>query len=234
MADVFLSVVLPCHNQADHIADVLRGYRAPMQAIGRPYELIVVPNACTDHTEAEVAAVAHEDAAVRVVASRQGGWGLAVRLGLDAADGEVVCYTNTARTLPKNIPPLLDMYLRHAPCVAKVRREKRQAPARAIGSWLYNLEARLLFGSRTTDVNGTPKILSRALYRDLKLRSDGDLIDLELIAKVTRREIPVLEVPVEGFQRHGGRTTTNLASAWKMYTGAIRLQRELSNGQVGP
>ena len=234
MAEVFFSVVLPCHNQADHIADVLRGYRAPMDAIGRPYELIVVPNACADHTETEVAAVALEDAAVRMVSSRRGGWGLAVRLGLEAACGEVLCYTNTARTLPTNIPPLLDVYLRHAPCVAKVRREKRQAPVRAVGSWLYNLEARLLFGSSTTDINGTPKILSRALYRDLNLRSEGDLIDLELIAKVTRRGISVLEVPVEGFQRHGGRSTTNLASAWKMYTGAVRLRRELANGRVGP
>lgn len=234
MPEVFLSVVLPCHNQADHIAEVLRGYREPLASLGRPYELVVVPNACSDETEALVTAIAREDRALRVVSSVRGGWGLAVRLGLDAAMGEVLCYTNSARTLPENIPPLLDTYLRHAPCVAKVRREKRQAPVRAIGSWVYNLEARLLFGARTTDINGTPKILSRDLYRRLDLRSDGDLLDLELIAKVTRRGIPVVEVPVEGFLRHGGRSTTTLGSAWRMYTGAVRLRRHLTAGQTAP
>ena len=36
----------------------------------------------------------------------------------------------------------------------KVRRVKRGAPIREVGSWLYNLEARLLFGVRAADVKG--------------------------------------------------------------------------------
>jgi len=33
-----VSVVLPCRNQADHIAQVLRRYLAPLDALGLPFE----------------------------------------------------------------------------------------------------------------------------------------------------------------------------------------------------
>ena len=143
--------------------------------------------------------------------------------GLAAARGSVLCYTNSARTDPAHIPALLHVYEAHAPCVAKVRRVERAAPLRNAGSWLYNLEGRVLFGVRAGDVNGTPKILSRDLYAALDLRSPDDLLDLELMAKVTRRGIRVVELPVKGFRRHGGRSSTSLRSAWRMYLGALKL-----------
>jgi Glycosyl transferase family 2 len=221
-----LSVVLPCRNQADHIERVLSAYAPPLASCD--YELVVVPNACTDGTPEIVHRLATSDARIRVVESANGGWGLSVLAGLSAARGRVLCYTNSARTDPAQIPTLLGLYQAHAPCLAKVRRVERAAPLREVGSWLYNLESRLLFGIRARDVNGTPKILSRELYADLDLSSQGDLLDLELIAKTTRRGIPIVEMPVRGCERHGGKSSTNLGSAWSMYVGAVRLR--LSGG----
>jgi hypothetical protein len=108
-------------------------------------------------------------------------------------------------------------------CLVKARREARHAPLREIGSFLYNVEARWFFGIRGGDVNGTPKVFSRTVYRDIQLHSEGDLLDLELLAAATRRGVPVIQVPVRGFQRHGGQSSTNWKSALKMYGGAIKL-----------
>ena len=44
---------------------------------------------------------------VRVVESERGGWGRAVRLGLAAARGDLLCYTNSARTAPQDLALLL-------------------------------------------------------------------------------------------------------------------------------
>jgi glycosyltransferase involved in cell wall biosynthesis len=220
--DRALSVVLPCRNQADHIERVLRSYAAPLA--GLDYELVVVPNACSDRTAEIARAVAAGDPRVRVVENPEGGWGRSVLTGLAAARGRLLCYTNSARTDPAHIPALLGLYEAHAPCLAKVRREERAAPLREIGSWLYNLEGRLLFGIRARDVNGTPKLLSRELYAGLDLRSPGDLLDLELMAKAARRGVPVVELPVKGFARHGGKSSTRLGSAWRMYVGALKLR----------
>ncbi len=223
----FLSVVLPCRNQEDHIGEVVERYLAPLEATGRTFELVVVPNACTDGTQRVVEGLARRDPRVRVVENPAGGWGRSVLAGLGVARGETLCYTNSARTDPADVVRLLDLYLRCAPCVAKVRRVKRNAARREMGSWLYNLEARILFGIRVRDVNGTPKILARDAYQRLAPESPGDLLDLELLALATQAGIRVVEMEVPGFKRHGGRSSTNLRSAFAMYSGALGLRSAL-------
>lgn len=222
-----LSLVLPCRNQADHIEAVLLRYLNPLEALGVPFELIVVPNASTDSTLEIVEGLARRDERIRVVHNPDGGWGLSVRKGLDAAGGTILAYTNTARTDPGVIPTFVRRYLERgggsAPCVVKARRQARQARLREVGSWFYNLEARLFLGVRCGDVNGTPKVLGRELYRSLHLTATGDLLDLELMAGAYRLGVPVLEVPLRGFRRHGGKSSTTWKSALKMYAGALGL-----------
>ena len=151
-----LSVVLPCRDQADHVARVLKSYAAPLESLEGGYELVVVPNACTDATLQIVQGLAEDDPRLRALPIPLGGWGRAVLAGLAAARGQWLCYANSARTDPEHIPALLELARTQGEAVAKVRRERRGAPLREIGSWLYNLEARLLFGIRVRDVNGTP------------------------------------------------------------------------------
>ncbi|MFA6317114.1 MAG: glycosyltransferase [Elusimicrobiota bacterium] len=221
---VFFSVVLPCRNQADHIGGVLEKYIPPLDATGRAWELIVVPNACTDSTVEAADAVAARRREVRVLENPAGGWGRSVLMGLRAAVGEVLCYANSARTDPALLPGLLRLYEAHAPCVAKVVRCRRGAPLREAGSWLYNLEAHLLFGVEAPDINGTPKLFPRSFFEQASLESSGDLLDLELMVKAAALGLQVAELPVEGFSRHGGKSSTNLRTAWGLYGGALRMR----------
>jgi hypothetical protein len=218
-----LSLVLPCRNQADHIGQVLPRYLHPLGTLGIPFELVVVPNACTDDTQEVVETLARTDERIRVVSNPAGGWGLSVRCGLEAASGSVLGYTNTARTDPESLPRFVRRFQTSGRCLVKARREARQAPMRAAGSLLYNLEARLLLGVHCGDVNGTPKIFGRELYQRIHLTAKGDLLDLELMSCAAQLGIPIEEIPVRGFHRHGGKSSTTWKSAWKMYSGAFRL-----------
>jgi glycosyltransferase involved in cell wall biosynthesis len=220
-----LSLALPCRDQADHIARVLGLYANALADV--EHELLVVPNGCTDGTEAVLASVARETSRVRVVPCAGTGWGRAVRTGLATARGDIVAFTNSARTQPTTLREVLDVYRAHAPCLAKARRLRRGAPLRSAGSALYNAEARFLYGLSVGDVNGTPKVLSRELWERLAPAADGDLLDLELVVKATRLGIPIVELPAEGFARFGGRSRTRLGSAWRMYAGAVRLRSSL-------
>ena len=221
------SIVLPCRDQGDHIGPVLERYVDALGEMKETFEIIAVPNACVDDTALVVERIAAKDQRIRAVDNPRGGWGLSVLCGLREARGEVLCYTNSARTEPRDVVRLYRQYLESAPCIAKVRRIKRNNAKREIGSWLYNVEGRLLLGVKCSDVNGTPKILSRAMYEQAQLVEEGDLIDMELLAKASRAGIPVIEMEVEGFSRHGGKSRTNWAAAFRMYAGVLRLVREL-------
>jgi glycosyltransferase involved in cell wall biosynthesis len=231
-AHPLVSVVLPCRNEADHIGRIVPRYAAALDDAGVPFELILVPNASTDTTEDQVSALAATDLRIRWVGNPVGGWGLSVRRGLEVARGNVLVYTNTARTEPAVIPDFVRRHREQPFTVVKAARRQRSAALRSLGSWLYNLEARILFGVRCADVNGTPKVFSRDLYDRLVLAQNGDMLDLELIAQASRLGVPIVDVPISGFKRHGGKSSTTFSSAWRMYSSAprLRLPRQESAG----
>ncbi|HTB21272.1 MAG TPA: glycosyltransferase family 2 protein [bacterium] len=224
----FVSVVLPVYNQADHIGPVVEAYVRWLGQLSARWELLLVVNGSRDASEAVCRAAARRHEGVKVLVSGPGGWGLAVRMGLEAARGDLLCYTNTARTSPQDLCGVLLLGILNPDKVVKARREVRGDPLRKLGSWLYNLECRLFLGTRTRDVNGTPKVFPRAFAPLLALRENGDLIDAEFNAVCAAQGYPVLELPLFAQVRHGGRSTTRLSSAWRMYRGAWRLRARLS------
>ena len=220
-----VSVVLPVHDQADHIGTVVEGYAAALDRLERPYELVLVTNACTDRSVEVATALAEEREAVRTFDLQQGGWGRAVRAGLREARGDVLCYANCARTTPEMLTLLLVYEAAYPQVVLKANRKIRDNWRRRLGSLIYNLECRSLFDLPVWDINGTPKVFPRAFAGLLALTRDDDLIDLEFLAVCKREDYPVLEVPLLSTQRHGGRSTTNYGSAIRMYWGAYRLAK---------
>lgn len=225
-----ISVVLPVHNQEDHIEEVIESYIEVTRRIGTTVDLVLVANACTDAS----ADICHELAArhdeVRTVECAEGGWGRAVRAGLTVSNGELVGYANSARTSPKILTLMLSYALAYPDVVLKANRKIRDNAIRRFGSLLYNLECRALFDVATWDVNGTPKIFPRSFTRLLDLRSQGDLIDAEFVLTCKRERYPIVEIPLLATTRLGGRSTTNYRSALHMYRGAIALRRQDRHG----
>jgi dolichol-phosphate mannosyltransferase len=88
---VKLSVVIPAHNEAGHICDTVRLFHAALVAEGVDHEIVVVDDHSSDGTGDLVRALVPEVPVVRVVENhRSGGFGLAVRAGLEAFEGDAV------------------------------------------------------------------------------------------------------------------------------------------------
>jgi len=218
------SLVIPCRNQADHIGDLLPRYVRALETTGSAFEIIAVPNNSCDATQAIVEDLATREPRLRVVPSALGGWGRAVRAGLAAARGSVLAYTNTARTNPDALPQFLTLFRKQPTSLVKARRMQRRAPFRELGSFLYNWEVRMLFGLDGGDVNGTPKIFGAEFYRAARLTANGDLLDLELMSQARLHGLEIQEIPVAGFTRHGGKSTTTVKTAWNLYLWALRMR----------
>ena len=222
-----LSIILPVHNDGDYVADVVTSYETVLARLGRSYELLLVTNACTDRSVNICAGLARENPCVEHIDLPQGGWGRAVRAGLRACSGEMICYTNLARTSAPTLGLLLAYNLAFPDVVVKASRKVRDNWKRRLGSLIYNLECRALFDVAVWDVNGTPKVFPRSFGRLMAVSRDDDLIDAEFVAICRREGYPVVDVPVIFTGRHGGRSTTRYSSAVRMYLGALSLYRAL-------
>jgi hypothetical protein len=220
---MLLSIILPVHNQADHIEQIVRDYEAGLERLSEAHEVLLVTNGCTDNSPAVCNALAAEFATVRVLHTEKRGWGRAVVHGLAAAKGDILCYTNCARTTAQELLLLLVYATIYPRVVVKANRKIREGTLRRLGSLLYNLECRSLFDLPTWDINGTPKVFPRSYEKLVALTRADDLIDAEFNVICRREGYPVVEVPIFSNRRHGGRSTTNLGSAIKMYAGAYRM-----------
>jgi len=222
-----ITIVLPVHNQVDHVASVVQEYEAALTHLAVPYELILAVNGCTDGSLDVCRELERDRDTIRVIECVRGAWGLAVRAGLDAARGDLLCYTNLARTSPEDLTRVVQCAAANRGTVVKAMRKIRESVVRRFGSLLYNLECRALFDLPGWDINGTPKAFPRAFDRLLRLRRDDDLIDLEFNVVCRRAGYDMLEVPIHSYRRHGGRSTTGFRSAAKLYAGAVALWLDL-------
>jgi len=225
--DTLVSIVLPVYNQAEHIAGIMREYEAALTRLHNPHEFILVVNGCRDNSLEACHALAREIKSVRVIDSERGGWGLAVRMGLQAARGDLLCYANSARTNASDLLLMILYAVANPDSVVKAHRRSREDLIRRLGSFLYNLQCRVLFDLPTWDVNGTPKVFSRGIYNTIPLTFDGDLVDLEFFVRCKERGWLVLEVDTYRWQRHSGESTTKYRSALKLYYGAYRWWRDI-------
>ncbi|MCA9801273.1 MAG: glycosyltransferase [Cyanobacteria bacterium HKST-UBA02] len=220
-----VSVVLPVYNQEDHIREIVEEYEKVLERLPMPYELILVTNACRDRSPEICSELAETLPSVRWTDIKKGGWGLAVKHGLKESKGDLLCYTNSARTSPEILSLTLLYAVAYPDVVVKANRKIRDSWRRRLGSLLYNLECRALFDLPTWDINGTPKIFPRHFEKLLALESENDLIDAEFNMICRQEGYPVIEVPVLSTQRHGGKSTTNYNSAVKMYYGVYDMWR---------
>jgi len=223
---VLVSIILPVHNQADHIGSIIDGYVSEMSSQMADIEFILIANACTDNSVAVCQEMADKNPNIKVIEIEKPGWGNAIKVGLQKVSGDLICYTNSARTSPEVLRTVLEYSLIFPNVVVKVNRKIRDGLRRRLGSLLYNLECRMLFDSPVWDINGTPKVFPRKFTPLLNLSREDDLIDAEFVALCRQYDYPILEVPVLSTRRHGGKSTTNYGSAVKMYLGALFLWRQ--------
>jgi len=229
-SDHLASIILPVHNQADHIESVVKEFDAALaNALRIRREFILVVNGSTDGSAAKCRTIAQRYPGVQVIETEQKGWGRAVKLGLAASRGDTLCYANSARTTARDLVIILLHAVLDDDVVVKATRKIRDSALRRIGSLLFNLECRALFDLANWDVNGTPKAFPRRFANLLSLERTDDLIDLEFVVRCRRENYPIVEVPIFSRSRHGGRSTTNLRTAVGLYLGCFTMWRELKD-----
>ena len=87
-----LSVVIPAHNEAGCLEETIRSLHAALSSENILHEIVVVDDHSSDGTPALLRKLGAEIPALRTVTNEgPGGFGMAVRLGLERFSGDAVC-----------------------------------------------------------------------------------------------------------------------------------------------
>ncbi len=110
MTKPYLSVVIPVHNEEENIPPLLEGLSKTLNALGKPFEVIIVDDGSTDGTLARLKELKSTYPWLKIVVLRRNfGQSAAFTAGIDHASGEIiVTMDGDLQNDPADIPLLLE------------------------------------------------------------------------------------------------------------------------------
>jgi dolichyl-phosphate beta-glucosyltransferase len=194
-----LSVVIPAHNEADHINGLLEAF-----SVFAGLELIVAEDASTDGTQNIVQEFAAcNNNVVLSSCDTLTGKGAAVKRGLALAKGDVLGFIDgDASIQPKDFMRVAatindgaDLAVGSRDLRTSVIVRKQPLSRRVSGS-IYSLLARALFDTHIRDFQCGCKVFRRDVWNSFTISCDGFAFDTELIAKAHKKGFVIIEVPI--------------------------------------
>lgn len=200
-----ISFVLPAYNEEDNIGPAVDSVTEVGQRLFRDHEVIVVDDGSTDTTARLVAGMRREDDRVRLVQHpRNRGYGEALRSGFKAAGMELVFVVDAdnqfdvwelARFLP---------WIERVDVVAGYRVNRRDTLFRRLLAHGWNLLVRLLFHVPVRDIDCAFKLFRRSVFEVVDLEAVGAMVNTELMVKIGRAGLGVVELGVHHYPREHG------------------------------
>ena len=235
------SIVIPAYNEEDSIRPVLRALAAALIDAGIPYEIVVVNDHSADGTRDAVAEVARDFPEVRCVDNEgPGGFGLAVRAGLDAFRGDVVAVVMAdGSDPPEDVVRCYHEILKGYDCVFG----SRFLPGSHVVDYprfkltinrLANLFIKVLFGIPLNDTTNAFKVYRRETIDGLRpLVSHHFNLTVELPLKAIVRGYTYSVIPIGWRNRTEGVSKLKLQEMGSRYLFIVLyvwLEKHLAKG----
>lgn len=227
-----VSVVIPMFNEEESIEHAVACAVSALAPHVADYEIVVVDDASTDASAAIVQRLSAANPRVRLVrheVNRK--LGATLRTGYAAAGKDLVVYMDA--DLPFDPQEILRairvLEVTRADLIAGYRHDRRTEGARrTFYSYLYNSLIGLLFGWPHRDINFSFKLMRREVLQAIELRSEGSLIDAELIVKAKNLGFVIQQIGLDYFPRtRGSSTLSSPAVILEIFRELARLYPEM-------
>lgn len=200
-----LSVFFPAFNEQDIIAKTVENASRAVAQLADDYEIIVVDDGSHDRTAAVVEDIARRDAHVRLISHPSNlGYGAALRTGFTNARKELVFFSDADGQFDLGELSGLLPLLKRAPVVLGYRIRRSDPLYRLFIAKVYNIVVRMTFGLRVRDIDCAFKLMQRSVLDGVVLESDGAFISSEMLIKLRRKDVPMVERGVHHYPRTTG------------------------------
>jgi glycosyltransferase involved in cell wall biosynthesis len=173
---------------------------------GHSVEVIVVDDGSTDET-----ATIAESMGARVIRNtgRRHGKGVALRLGFDAATGDLLAmmdadYSHRAEELPRFLDAMRDSSVGLVIGSRVIGGSEEYTHIRALGNVFLSATLGLCTGRYLSDALNGFKLFRRSIYQEFPFRAANFEIEIEIIANTLRSGYRIIEVLSHERARAGG------------------------------
>jgi glycosyltransferase involved in cell wall biosynthesis len=221
-----VSLVIPMYNEELNIEHAVAASRESLDKYAGEWEIIVVDDASIDSSARIVARLASQDP--RIVSLRHeknrklGG---TLRTGFAAATKDLVFYMDADIPFDPDVlgRAMRAMELTDADMIAAYRHDRTmEGFKRGLYTLVYNWLIGILFGWPHRDINFSFKLMKREVLEAIELKSEGSLIDAELVVKAKNHGFTIQQIGIDYFPRTRGES--HLGS----FSVVLKILRELA------
>ena len=227
-----LSIVLPAYNEEAVITNSVRSCLQTAERLGLSVQVLVVDDGSRDRTGAIVDALAAADP--RVVALHHAsnrGYGATMVSGFNAAQGELLFFMDSDGQFDVADIAKLLKYAEQQPgqVVLGYREHRRDPLPRLFFSWGWKQIVRIVLGLHgIRDIDCAFKLFPTQLVQACDINAQGPTLNAELLVKLQRMHIPMVQVPVGHFPRmHGKATGVSLRIIVRAFQELVHLRLRL-------
>jgi polyisoprenyl-phosphate glycosyltransferase len=228
--DVYVSIILPCYNEQDHVAAEVERICTAMDASGYSYEVLAFDDASTDETLTRLREVAPRFPHLQIVHfHRNGGSGTVRRIGTQRARGEIVVWTDADMTYPNDRMPELVQLLEKDATVdqvvgARTSEEGTHKILRVPAKWFIRKLAERLTNFRIPDLNSGFRAFRREVALPyLRLLPPGFSCVTTITLAFLCNQHDVCYVPIEYSKRSGTSKFRFVTDAYRYILQVLRM-----------
>lgn len=234
-----LSLVALFYNEERSVEAVMREALQVLRSVGVSFELVAIQNGSTDGTPEILARLTKEIPELRILkipVNLGAGYG-AVKGWYEARADYIIGVSGDGQVDLQSIPKMFELMTAVRADLAYGRRTERpDGQSRAIVSGLYQVIMRVLFGMRSKDMNGLPKILTTQALEAMQLRSADQFLECEMMLKAQRMGLRICSVDVLFHKRRGGSSSVGWSDCVDylrhLFLIRLGLDRRLGIGKV--
>jgi glycosyltransferase involved in cell wall biosynthesis len=229
-SDPYVSIILPCYNEQDHVTAEVERTCAAMDASGYSYELLAYDDASTDETLARLREAAPRFPKLQIVSfHRNGGSGTVRRIGTQQARGEIVVWTDADMSYPNDrIPELVQMLEKDVTIDqvvgARTSEQGTHKLLRVPAKWFIRKLAEVLTNAQIPDLNSGLRAFRRQVALPyLRLLPPGFSCVTTITIAFLSNQHEVRYVPIEYAKRAGTSKFRFVRDAYRYILQVLRM-----------
>lgn len=189
-----ISIIIPTYNEEITLEQVVLKVEKVFNQ--NDYEIIIVDDGSTDFTSKIISKIKNSHI-LSIHHDKNYGKGKAIRSGLNITSGDYLAVQDAdLEYLPETLLELWQK-VKNENTVVYGRRSLNQGYFfNRIGNKVVSFICSILYRVKLYDIYTCYKIIPSKILRSLELKSNGFEIEAEITAKLLRRNVQILEIPI--------------------------------------